>query len=160
MGPRLSDDEFVIFKDRSPGSKVHLLAVPKKHIDNVKALTRHDTDMLLRMKAVGRSTLTKVGVNEGQQRLGFHIPPFFSVNHLHLHLLSLPLPFPGSFKYRPSIPKTFKDLSGPSSTADATVPARAKLKGFSWFVEIDQVIRILQAGQKVKVGSVRQSRSH
>jgi len=26
------DDEFVIFRDRSPGSKVHLLAIPKRHI--------------------------------------------------------------------------------------------------------------------------------
>lgn len=28
----IQDDEFVIFKDRSPGSKVHLLAVPKRHV--------------------------------------------------------------------------------------------------------------------------------
>lgn len=26
------DPEFVVFRDRSPGSKVHLLAVPKRHV--------------------------------------------------------------------------------------------------------------------------------
>jgi hypothetical protein len=61
------------------------------------------------------------------------LPPhrsFFSVNHLHLHLLSLPLPFPGSFKYHPS-PGTA--AGGLGSTG------KVKLKGFSWFVEVDQV---------------------
>ncbi|GAA5823516.1 hypothetical protein JCM5353_006289 [Sporobolomyces roseus] len=144
------DDEFVIFRDRSPGSKVHLLAIPKRHIDNVKTLSILDTDMLLRMKSVGQATLSKIGVPQGQQRLGFHIPPFFSVNHLHLHLLSLPLPFPGSIKYRPSIPSSFNTPPTTPSTSK-----RTKLKGFAWFCEIDQVIRILQAGQKVKVGSVK-----
>ncbi|CEQ42324.1 SPOSA6832_04128 [Sporobolomyces salmonicolor] len=104
--------------------------------------------------------------------LGFHIPPFFSVspcplaaslplqpgrsrlpaptqvNHLHLHLLSLPLPFPGSLKYRPSVPSRLA-VSLPSAGKGV------KLKGFSWFVEVEQVIRILEAGQRVKVGSVR-----
>ncbi|GAA5938207.1 uncharacterized protein JCM15063_000666 [Sporobolomyces koalae] len=139
----------------APGSKVHLLAIPKRHIDNVKTLTPEDLDMLVRMKAVGRATLAKVGVSEHDQRLGFHIPPFFSVNHLHLHLLSLPLPFPGSFKYRPSIPSTFRSSSTTTSAAPPPPPPGTKLKGFSWFVDIDQVMRILQAGQTVKVGSVR-----
>jgi hypothetical protein len=61
------------------------------------------------------------------------LPPhrsFFSVNHLHLHLLSLPLPFPGSFKYHPS----------PGTAAGGLGSAgKVKLKGFSWFVEVDQV---------------------
>ncbi|GAA5831534.1 hypothetical protein JCM3766R1_001792 [Sporobolomyces carnicolor] len=149
--------EFVIFRDRSPGSKVHLLAVPKKHIDNVKTLAPDDTEMLLRMKSIGQQTLTKVGVEQDQQRLGFHIPPFFSVNHLHLHLLSLPLPFPGSFKYRPSVPSSFRNNASTTAGASRAEPSAPsmKLKGFSWFVEIDQVIRILEAGQRVKVGSVR-----
>ncbi|GAA6003056.1 uncharacterized protein JCM10292_000315 [Rhodotorula paludigena] len=131
--------EFVVFRDRSPGSKVHLLAVPKRHVDNVKTLVPEDAAMLERMKIVGRDVLLlREGVAPEQQRLGFHIPPFFSVNHLHLHLLSLPLPFPGSLKYRPS-------LVSPTST---------RLKGFSWFAEVDQVIDTLRAGQRVKVGSV------
>ncbi|GJN93678.1 hypothetical protein Rhopal_006735-T1 [Rhodotorula paludigena] len=125
------DAEFVVFRDRSPGSKVHLLAVPKRHV-------------VERMKVVGRDVLLREGVAPEQQRLGFHIPPFFSVNHLHLHLLSLPLPFPGSLKYRPS-------LVSPTSTC---------LKGFSWFAEVDQVINILRAGQRVKVGSVLAPAKH
>ncbi|GAA6050974.1 hypothetical protein JCM3770_005350 [Rhodotorula araucariae] len=136
------DAEFVVFWDRAPAARVHLLAVPKTHVDSVKTLRGEDVGMLERMKGVGRRVLVEQGVPEGEQRLGFHIPPFFSVNHLHLHLLSLPLPFPGSIKYRPSIP---------------SAPRSARIKGFSWFVEVDQVIAILQAGQRVKVGSVKES---
>ncbi|GAA5847179.1 hypothetical protein JCM9279_006124 [Rhodotorula babjevae] len=138
------DGEFVVFKDRSPGSKVHLLAVPKRHVASVKTLEVEDVGMLERMKYLGRRVLVEQGVPEGGQRLGFHIPPFFSVNHLHLHLLSLPLPFPGSIKYRPS---------HPSSTSSK------RIKGLSWFVDIDQVIDILRAGQRVHVRPVKRGPS-
>ncbi|KAM0791916.1 hypothetical protein ACM66B_004170 [Microbotryomycetes sp. NB124-2] len=134
------DDEFVVFKDRSPGSKVHLLAVPKNHIDNVKSLTMEHVDMIERMRQLGQRVLEDNGVPANQQRMGFHIPPFYSVNHLHLHLLSIPLPFPGNLKYRPAVP------SGSAS---------AKLKGFSWFVEVNQVLSILRAGERVRVNSVK-----
>ncbi|GAA6032962.1 hypothetical protein JCM8097_000069 [Rhodosporidiobolus ruineniae] len=145
--------EFVVFRDRSPGSKVHLLAVPRKHVDNVKTLVPEDRAMIERMKQVGRQVLVKVGVPEGEQRLGFHIPPFFSVNHLHLHLLSLPLPFPGSLKYRPAY-----GYGHHSFARGVRLPGSGergeKLKGWGWFVEVDQVLDILQAGKRVKVGSV------
>lgn len=54
------------------------------------------------------------------------LPLVSQVNHLHLHLLSLPLPFRGSLKYRPALPSEAERSSG-------------KLKGWSWFVEVDQV---------------------
>ncbi|KAK4046575.1 helicase [Microbotryomycetes sp. JL201] len=103
------------------------------------------------MRVLGQRALEDAGVSINQQRMGFHIPPCvnlrrqnirvkadfvgipFPVNHLHLHLLSLPLPFPGNLKYRPA-------LSSGSSTS--------KLKGFSWFVEVNQVLAILRAGEK------------
>ncbi|GAA5865067.1 hypothetical protein JCM8547_007702 [Rhodosporidiobolus lusitaniae] len=147
------DPEFVVFRDRSPGSRVHLLAVPRRHVDNVKALVPEDAAMLQRMRALGSEVLKKVGVPEGEQRLGFHIPPFFSVNHLHLHLLSLPLPFPGSLKYRPSFSSPFPALSClPFSLRGGG--KGMSLKGFSWFVTVDQVLAILAAGRRVRVGSV------
>ncbi|KAG0656620.1 hypothetical protein C6P46_007024 [Rhodotorula mucilaginosa] len=128
----------VIFHDRSPASRVHLLAVPKRHIDNVKTLTASDIGLVERMKATGHHVLRQQGVEEKEQR-------FYSVNHLHLHLLSLPLPFPGSVKYRPADSKTL---------LSATTGSNEKLKGWSWFVDVDQALRILHAGERVRVGSV------
>ncbi|GAA5888980.1 hypothetical protein JCM6882_009705 [Rhodosporidiobolus microsporus] len=138
-----STPELVVFHDRSPGSRVHLLAVPRRHIDNVKTLKPEDAAMLERMKTFGREALLQLGVEEGQQRMGFHIPPFFSVNHLHLHLLSLPLPsLKGRVKYRPAIPS--------SSSTGVVGEKGVKLKGWSWFAEVNQVINILHAGQRVR----------
>lgn len=64
-------------------------------------------------------------------RMGFHIPPFNSVNHLHLHLHALP--YHGVLKLEYPISK------GRES------------KGFSWFVEVDQAIEILQRGKTIGV---------
>lgn len=61
-------------------------------IDNVKVLRREDAAMgeliclilrrmlltlhtVERMRQVGRTALERMGVPEGQQRMGFHIPP-------------------------------------------------------------------------------------
>ncbi|KDE08432.1 hypothetical protein MVLG_01467 [Microbotryum lychnidis-dioicae p1A1 Lamole] len=70
------DNEFVVFRDRSPGSKVHLLAIPKSHVDNVKVLLREDLAFVERIKAVGHVALQQAGVAPHQRRLGFHIPPY------------------------------------------------------------------------------------
>lgn len=75
---------------------------------------------------------------------------FYSVNHLHLHLLSLPLNKGKELKYRPSNPTPV----APPYSETGSYRRKEKVKGWSWFVEATQVIRILEGGKKVALRPV------
>ncbi len=85
------EDEYCLaFKDINPKAKVHLLVIPKKHIDHVMDLTLAESElmghMLCHMKDIaatqpltqqGFRLITNTGVGGGQE-----------VYHLHFHLLA------------------------------------------------------------------------
>ncbi|KIJ14363.1 hypothetical protein PAXINDRAFT_79329 [Paxillus involutus ATCC 200175] len=126
------DADFIAFRDRSPASLHHFLLIPKIHIDSVKNLTKQDTDMVRRMETIGNDILNRYQVPHTHRRMGFHIPPFNSAHHLHLHVQALPYT---SLARRLEYP-----VIGGFGTFD---------KGFSWFAEVSQTIRILQRGSTV-----------
>jgi histidine triad (HIT) family protein len=84
-----SSDNVVAFRDIDPQAPVHLLIVPKEHIESARGLTDKYADLaaeifetaahLAKANEVDRTgwrLLTNVGANAGQ-----------SVHHLHFHLL-------------------------------------------------------------------------
>ncbi len=84
-----SSDHVVAFKDINPQAPVHLLIVPKEHIESAKSLTDKHADLaaeifetaahLAKANEVDRTgwrLLTNIGPDAGQ-----------SVHHLHFHLL-------------------------------------------------------------------------
>ncbi len=82
------DDTLIAFRDLAPQAPVHVLIVPKQHIESVNALTSDDLPLVGHIYEVARSLaetlnlsagyriVTNVGKDGGQ-----------SVMHLHFHLL-------------------------------------------------------------------------
>ncbi|KAF8628557.1 hypothetical protein AX15_003825 [Amanita polypyramis BW_CC] len=128
------DTKYVAFSDRNPASRYHFLVVPRKHIGNVKTLGGSDVPMLREMRDIGNRLMDSNDVPMTMRRMGFHISPFSSVKHLHLHVQGLP--------YTP-----------PWRAAKYPIASgfRSHTKGFSWFVEAEQAIRILERGRLIRI---------
>jgi len=83
-----SDDDVIAFKDIYPQYPVHILIIPKKHVDGADTLSGDDTELAGKLMLTaarvakqfnlssGYRILTNVGEHGGQ-----------TVRHLHLHLL-------------------------------------------------------------------------
>jgi histidine triad (HIT) family protein len=82
------DEDFLVFQDIHPKAPIHVLIVPKKHIESVQTLQQEDTriagELLLTAQKVanqhhlvGYKLAINVGREGGQE-----------VDHLHLHLLA------------------------------------------------------------------------
>ncbi|KIY73809.1 HIT-like protein [Cylindrobasidium torrendii FP15055 ss-10] len=148
------DDRYIAFRDRNPASLHHIQLIPRRHIrlftktatrcssfdssaGSVRTLNHSDVEMVKEMETLGNRILDDNQAPREARKLGFHIPPLNSVNHLHLHLMSLPhLSRVKAYKY-------------PVSRGNTT-----HAKGFSWFVTPSQVVHILERDQKVGVLSV------
>jgi len=83
------NDTVLIFKDISPQAPVHLLAVPKEHIESILEIEKLNCRILKElMEAISRIALEK-----GLDKDGFRVVintgtgAGQSVNHLHFHIL-------------------------------------------------------------------------
>lgn len=83
------DDSVVAFHDINPQSPVHVLIIPKKHIESADALKEEDRDLLFHMFETAQSLSKKLGISESGYRLITNVGDDAgqSVHHLHLHLL-------------------------------------------------------------------------
>lgn len=82
------DKEITIFKDVNPAAPVHLLIVPKKHIDSLNALKEKDADLIKKMVLVAKMIAEKQGIQNGYRLMinnGREAGQV--VYHLHMHLL-------------------------------------------------------------------------
>lgn len=89
------DDKILVFKDIFPKAPVHLLIVPKRHIDSLKELSLKDSELMshimLQLPQLAQSqglegfrTMINTGKEGGQQ-----------VFHLHVHLIGGSPTLPG-----------------------------------------------------------------
>ncbi|XP_039271203.2 adenosine 5'-monophosphoramidase HINT3-like [Styela clava] len=83
------NEKLAIFSDINPAAKHHYLVVPKQHINNPKTLnTKEHMEIIKEMVSFGKDYLQKQNdVEEKDTKIGFHWPPFISIEHLHLHII-------------------------------------------------------------------------
>ncbi|KAF2076493.1 hypothetical protein CYY_002233 [Polysphondylium violaceum] len=94
-----------------PDEKIIYSITPKHHIRNIKTLTVDDIPTLLEMERVANELIERDFKNQ-TVRLGFHVPPFYSIDHLHLHFLVEPFKPWKRIKYQPYLNSLwYKDFS-------------------------------------------------
>ena len=79
-----TDEKTVVFNDKYPMAKIHILVIPKEHIDNINSLDESNLELLNQINK------TNPEINENEIIFGFHTPPFNSINHLHMHCIVPP----------------------------------------------------------------------
>ena len=87
--PFFKDDKFFIFLDRKQASKFHYLASPIVHIPNVFSLRSLHKNLIQHIVQVSLKFINTQHPNT-KFKIGFHAPPFTTVDHLHMHVLILP----------------------------------------------------------------------
>ena len=84
------DDEILAFKDIHPAAPVHILVIPKKHIDSIAMLEKQDEPLVGRIYSV----INKIAEEQGVKEDGFRVivncgrDGGQEVMHLHFHLLA------------------------------------------------------------------------
>ena len=84
------DEEILAFKDINPAAPVHILVIPKKHIDSIAKMEKEDEVLVGRIYTV----INKIAEEQGVKEDGFRVIVNCGKNggqevmHLHFHLLA------------------------------------------------------------------------
>ena len=84
------EDELVLaFRDINPAAAVHVLIIPKQHLESSNALGEERAEVAARMLTVVPKIAKQEGVDESGYRLIMNTGPDGrqEVMHMHLHLL-------------------------------------------------------------------------
>jgi histidine triad (HIT) family protein len=83
------NDLVLAFENITPVHPVHVLIIPKKHIDNVQVCQKSDREWLAELMLAAAEVAKKKGVDATGYRLivNFGKDSGQSIEHLHIHLV-------------------------------------------------------------------------
>lgn len=83
-----NDYAFAI-RDISPRAPVHVLVIPRAHIDSARVIDATHGDILAGMLALSQDVARAEGVADSGYRLAFNVgdDAGMTIHHLHMHLL-------------------------------------------------------------------------
>jgi histidine triad (HIT) family protein len=83
------DDDILAFEDIHPAAPVHVLVVPKKHIESLEALNSDNVEIVSKVHLAIREVAKTKEINEGGYRVIVNCGENGgqTVPHLHYHVL-------------------------------------------------------------------------
>jgi len=83
------DDLVTVFRDIAPKAPVHILVVPKKHIETIDHLDPEDQELVGHMVLVAQKIAREQKIADAGYRLVFNVKHHGGqiVDHIHLHIL-------------------------------------------------------------------------
>jgi histidine triad (HIT) family protein len=84
-----SDDQVIAFRDIAPKAPVHVLVIPRRHLDSTADLGEADAPLAAALLAASNEVARREGVAESGYRVVTNVGADAgqSVAHLHLHVL-------------------------------------------------------------------------
>lgn len=83
------DEQILVFKDINPKAPVHLLIIPKKHIESIAHLAEEDKGLIGEMFWRAKKLAEEKGIDKSGYKLIINCGDDAGqiIKHLHLHLL-------------------------------------------------------------------------
>ena len=82
------DDKIMVFHDVDPQAPVHVLIIPKKHIDSLDTVQEEDADLLAYIMLKVKDIAAELGLENGYRLVNnCGEDGLQTVKHLHFHLL-------------------------------------------------------------------------
>lgn len=77
----------VAFPDINPSADIHILIVPKKHIEGIQDIAQEDAKLLTEIYSAANQLVKQYNLSDGLYRLVVNGGKAQHVPHLHFHLL-------------------------------------------------------------------------
>ncbi len=83
------DENVLAFRDVNPLAPVHILIIPKRHIESINDLADSDTELAGKMILVAKKIAIDLNISEKGYKLLFRVGDWGGqeVPHIHLHLI-------------------------------------------------------------------------
>jgi len=82
------DKDVLVIHDIDPIAPVHLLAIPKKHLENLSAATSNDLELLGKLQLVAAEMARKMGIDKDFRVLTANgVKAGQVIFHLHYHII-------------------------------------------------------------------------
>lgn len=83
------DDMVIAFKDINPEAPIHIIIIPKKHIESLNTIEEKDINIISHMFMISKKIAIDLGISEKGYRLVNNCGEDGgqTVQHLHFHLL-------------------------------------------------------------------------